>query len=178
MVKILGPQHCEHWPEYFFLRNRRIRVDVCDHRWFKKKALSAELLPASDEPPSLADSFVDIRHRLFLCPTVDDWSHIIGRIFCGANLELHNFLFQDLQKSIVDFLDDDSPGSRGALLSLKPECGHCSRLSRRFKIRLIVDDDGIFAPHFRNDAFQPPLPRLDLCREFADVDSHLFRTGE
>src|SRR6185436_12632270 len=79
---------------------------------------------------------------------------------------------------IVDTSIDDCSRTGRALLALKSErCLHDTR-GRLFEISILSHNDGVFASHLSNYAFDPELTVVDLGRAFIDAQANFLRARE
>ena len=85
---------------------------------------------------------------------------------------------QSLHHAAVIFFENDEPRTRGTFLSLITERG-INRIDDRFvEIGIGIDDDGVLAAHFADDALELALTFSRFAGAFPNAQPDFARTGE
>ena len=111
-------------------------------------------------------SDLDVFANAIVSGFIDDGADGDARLFRIADAQAGRGGEQSLHDAIVIFLEHDEARERGTFLALISE-GGINRIDDRFvEIGIGIDDDGVLAAHFANDALQFALARRAFGRRF------------
>ena len=87
----------------------------------------------------------------------------------GSDSQASGRLSQSLDKSVVNFFKNNSATAGRAFLTLKAEGGVHHTNDGFIEVGIAIDDDGVFATHFNDAAFDVMLTRLQNARFLKNV---------
>ena len=102
----------------------------------------------------------------------------MGRILRRTDTHTLRRLRQPRDKLFIDRFQHDDPGTGGAFLSLIPGERRQDSTYGFIQIRGVINDDGVFSTHFRNDMFDVGLAGHHLRGLLDDSQSGFFRSGK
>ncbi len=177
MIEIASLGHRQHRAENFFLENARLRIDVRDHRRLDEVSVARSRVAARDQP-AFPLAGLDVIENGLLRARTDHRTHVIRRILGRADRHRGDFLADFLDELVVDACIDNGARACRTLLPLiaVSRLHHARR--RAFEIGFAVDDDRVFAAHFRDYALDPDLPFARLCSQLIDAQTNVARSGE
>src|SRR5437867_496587 len=108
---------------------------------------------------------------------VNDRTHSHLTIDRVADAQTCSTFYEPLDERLVHLLAHDGPGTRGALLALKPERRSNDTIRRCIEVGLVVDDDGILAAELENGALDPDLTGLYLRGSRVQPHADVHRSG-
>src|SRR6266850_3546012 len=164
----------QHRTKDFFLLNCRAGLNVGDNSGLNKETLFAVGTTAYQHSAAFTFSFFNVAIDRLESLLVDHSTHGRPRVSGVAKLDLRGLRNDLFEHRLVNLRVDYSARTGRALLTLKPK----SRLDHTcrclIQVRIIGNDDCIFAAHFGNYAFNPDLPFVDLRGPLVDPQPDLF----
>ena len=170
----------QHGAENFFLRQAGVAINVAKDsgrdeiaiggivtEWFTTQEQLAFLRAGFDVLPHFGIRF-GIHHRPHPVVGVNGWAN-------GNLLRLAHHLIHHL---IVDLFHQNRARAGRALLALEAERRSHDGLRSRIQVSGFIHQDGVFAAHFQQRAFEPFLPRLLHGRALENAQTDLLRAGE
>mmetsp|Transcript_7625 Transcript_7625/g.15912 ORF Transcript_7625/g.15912 Transcript_7625/m.15912 type:complete len:257 (-) Transcript_7625:777-1547(-) len=140
-------------PEGLFLGDEHVLGDVCEHGGFEELPCRELLVPAAanQDPGALRHGIIDEAlvafqaWRMDTCPAIDKIAAEWGRLAHG----LHNGRHM-LAECVVDFLIDNEAFRSSTILAHVLEGATDDKLSQRFGLGIVADDEGILAAELQD----------------------------
>src|SRR5713101_4377265 len=155
-IKIAHLNNAEHRSENFFARDARVRVQVRKNGRRNEETFFRNVLTLKGEPPF---GFPDLDELLdaLVSGLIDHRPDRDARLFRIADAQTRRRGKQSLHHAAIGFLEQDETRTGRTFLALIAERG-INRIDDRFiEIGIGIDDDGVFAAHFANDALELAL---------------------
>src|SRR5262245_36493413 len=157
-VDVLGLNDGEHRPEDLFLRDVGFRVNVGDDGRRNEPAFAGEFVsPATGDDAAFLLSDSGVLVNLFLSAVTRNRAGELIHVLDLPDSEFAYALGDFGDQLIVDRRDDHGARAGRTFLARIPK-GRSDNAGGCFvEVRRFVDDDGVLAAHFGDDAFDPDL---------------------
>src|SRR5579872_2830092 len=178
VLKITGLYNRKHRSEDFLLCDPGRRRNIGKHRRLYVVASSAfgNWSSSGNQSTFLLTDLDVAQHffELFLAHYLPH-SFVLRRV---AHTNLVDAFFQTFQEYVVDLLVNNGSRARRAFLAGESKSRLCNALHGRVQVGIVSHNDGVFAAHLQNCAFDPLLAGARHRRSLVDVQSHLFGPGK
>src|SRR5579871_4367970 len=175
--EIAGFADSQDGTEDFLLKNPGGGCDVGDYGGRDVVAIAGSWAAACDQAAFLFSGF-DVLQDAFAGALADHGAHVVGGVVGRSDEDLFHFFGQLLDKGRIDFFVHDGARAGRTLLALVAERGDEHTIYGFLEVGIGIDDDGVFAAHLGDHAFNPDLAFLRLGGEFVDAQADIATAGE